>query len=189
MRASEAGFTLMDMLVTVGIIGVLAGAAVPELVDVAAQLRLSEGQRDVESVLQAARLKAVTAGHPMRVRFNCPVAGEYRMVELIGTPANPDPADSSNTRCSTASYPYPAGDNDPLTRPNNDGPVRYLPDGVSFQTSVTLEFWADGTVHKQVNGENPWSMLDTTGADISLTRKSVVKHISVNGLGKITLVQ
>ena len=189
MRSSEAGFTLMDMMVTVGVIGVLAGAALPEMSDVAAQLRLSEGQRDVERVLQTARLKAVTAGHPMRVRFNCPAAGEYRMVELIGTPANPDAADSSDTRCSTASYPYPAADNDPLTRPNNDGPVEYLPDGVTFQTSVTLEFWPDGTVHKQVSSENPWSILDATGADISVTRKSVIRHISVNGLGKITLVE
>ena len=177
------------MMVTIGVAAVLAAAAVPEIVDVAAQLRVFEAQRDVERVLQTARLKAVTAGHPMRVRFNCPVAGEYRMVELIGTPANPDAADSSATRCSTANYPYPAADNDPLTRPNNDGPVQYLPTGVSFNTTATLEFWSDGTVHKQVNGENPWSMLSTTGADISVTRNSVVKHISVNGLGKITLVE
>jgi hypothetical protein len=164
--------------------------AAPEMVDVASQLRLGQGARDVTSELQAARLRAVTSSRPIRVRFNCPAANEYRLTELIGTPSAPDAADSATNRCSPTAYPYPAADNDPLTRPNHDGPVRYLPRDVSFGTTSTLEFWPDGTVHKDDgSGAKPWPVLPATGTDISVTKSSVVKHITVNGLGKITFVE
>ena len=188
--AGDGGFTLIDMLVTIAIVGILAGIAVPTMGDFTSQMRLGQGARDVETELQSARMKAVTSGHAQRVRFNCPSNTQYRRTELIGTPSVPDVNDTATDRCDPVKYPYPAADNNPMTRPNNDGPVRYLPPQVTFSSTATLEFWPDGTVHKDDgSGAKPWPVIPPAGADISLTKSSVVKHITVNGLGKITLVQ
>jgi hypothetical protein len=153
-------------------------------------MKLGQAQREVMVELSSARLTAVSANRPMRVRFNCPATGKYRVVELIGTPSSPDSNDSATDRCDDTKWKYPANDNEPVTRPNHDGPLRSLPSSVTFSASPTLEFWPDGTVHEQVAGENPWSAVDaSTGATIKVKKGDVEKIISVNGLGKIQLVQ
>jgi hypothetical protein len=125
----------------------------------------------------------------MRVRFDCPVAGKIRVVELLGTPAVPDAkdADSYTTRCDETAYPYypTGGDLSRLTRPNNDGPIRYLQFGTTFTAKKTLEFWPDGSVHADTGAGNPWPNVGTTGVTITLSRKGKTKNITVNGLGKI----
>jgi hypothetical protein len=133
-------------------------------------------------------MTAVSANHPVRVMFNCPVVGQYRMVELIGTPAAPHGNDGVVGRCSQATYPFPAPDNNPITRPNNDGPVRYLPTLVTFTTVTTIEFWPDGSAHTNTGGTNPWPPIASAGTYIILTRSGKTKSILVNGIGKIQLV-
>src|SRR6266850_553292 len=124
---SRAGFTLIDTLVTVAVLAVIMAAAVPTVMNVTESMKLGQAQRDVEVELNSARLTAVSSNRPMRVRFNCPAAGQYRMVELIGSPSKPDANDSASDRCSATKYKLPANDRSPITRPNHDGPVRYLP--------------------------------------------------------------
>jgi prepilin-type N-terminal cleavage/methylation domain-containing protein len=183
------GFSLIDMMVAISVMAILAAAAVPQLVNVADSMKLGQAQRDVNIELNQARLRAVSANRPILVRFNCPVAGQYRMTELIGSPSVPDANDTANDRCSQTKWTYPANDSDPATRPNHDGPIRYLPRGVTFGTAPTLEFWPNGTVHKQVATENPWSVVDVGGTAVTVVKGTTVKIVTVNGLGKIQLVQ
>lgn len=185
----HAGYSLIDMMVTISVMAILAAAAVPQLVDVADSMKLGQAQRDVNVELNQARLLAVSANRPIRVRFNCPAVGQYRLTELIGSPSVPDANDTANDRCSESKWSYPASDNDPSTRPNHDGPIRYLPRGVTFGTAPTLEFWPNGTVHKQVAAENPWMAVDVEGTAVTVVKGTSVKSVTVNGLGKIQLVQ
>ncbi len=148
-------------------------------------LRLSASARDVQSELQTARLKAVSANRPMRVWFNCPVEGQFRMVELIGTPAAPDDRDSAADRCDETAYPYAPADHNPLTRPNNDGPVRRLRQDIKFQSWMPIEFWPDGTAHASSTGGAPWPVINLGGANITLIMGSQTKTITVNGVGKV----
>ena len=53
----------------------------------------------MERELQVARVKAVTANRPVRVLFNCPAAGQFRRVEMLGEPGLPDSRDDQVTRC------------------------------------------------------------------------------------------
>jgi prepilin-type N-terminal cleavage/methylation domain-containing protein len=185
----RAGFSLIDMMVAISVMAILVAAAVPQLVNVSESVKLGQAQRDINQELNQARLRAVSANRPIRIRFNCPAVGQYRITELIGSPSVPAADDTANDRCSETKWRYPANDNDPATRPNHDGPIRYLPRGVTFGTAPTLEFWASGSVHKQAAGENPWSVVDVAGTAVTVVKGTSVKTVTVNGLGKIQLVQ
>ena len=43
---------------------------------------------ELEREFQSARLRAVIANRSLRVRLNCPAAGYYRTVEVLGTAAD-----------------------------------------------------------------------------------------------------
>lgn len=175
----------------VALIAILSGVAVPTLVNSSAQMRLSNATRQVERELQQARMKAVRADRVIRVRFNCPAAGQFRMVELLGTPAQPaadDAESAAATRCSETNYPFPDSDPSYFAIPNHDGPVRELPVGVAFQSVTTIDFWPNGTAHAALS-------LVPLAAEATLTVYDVEKgstfnrSITVNGLGKITYQQ
>jgi len=186
---APAGFSLIDIMMSVAVLCIIASASVPSLMHVVNGMKLGQAQRDVYQEMQAARLIAVSSNRPMRIRFNCPSAGQYRLTELMGSPTRPDPTDSAADRCSDTKWKYPANDNDPTTRPNRDGPVRRLPDTVTFETAAALEFWPDGTVHRQVSGESPWAQVSAAGGTVvTIAKDTTVKTISVNGLGKIQLL-
>ena len=125
-RFGQSGFSLIELLMVVALVGIVSVIGMPLLGQISGAIELGEAARQVERELQSARMTAVSANQPVRVMFNCPVAGQYRMVELIGTPGVPAAGDGVVGRCSATTYPFPAPDNNPITRPNNDGPLRRL---------------------------------------------------------------
>jgi prepilin-type N-terminal cleavage/methylation domain-containing protein len=184
----ERGFSLVDMLVVTAIIGIVSAIAVPTMLQAVERMRLGQSAREVEREIQTARQRAVSRGRALRVRFNCPAAGQYRIVELIGPVSAPTAVDQAANRCNPAVYPYPAPDNDVVTRPNLDGPVRRLDPAVSFSASQTLEFWSDGTVHyAPANEVGNWPMLPPAGINISVSKADKTSTLTVNGLGRIQL--
>jgi prepilin-type N-terminal cleavage/methylation domain-containing protein len=185
---SPRGFTLIDVICTVAVFAILAGISVPAFQNVTEGYKLGQSAREVERELQTARLKAVTTNRPLRLRFNCPAAGQYRIVELIGTTSVPATQDDASNRCQESTYPSPAADNNPLTRPNHDGPMRRLPTGITFGTVNTLEFWPDGSVHMAQGSTLPWPAVDPAGTSITVVKGTLTKRIDVNGVGKVTLV-
>jgi prepilin-type N-terminal cleavage/methylation domain-containing protein len=188
--ARVGGFTLVELLVAMAVMLVMMAIGAPVLARAIEKYRVGIAIRDVERELQTARLKAVSSNHPIRVRFNCPSAGFYRVVELIGEASAPLAEDDASARCGQALYPYPAADLDPLTRPNQDGPLRQLPRTVSFRSSQTLEFWPDGSVHSG-GGANvaPWPVVAPTGVQISIEQGTKTAAVVVNGIGRVSIVR
>jgi len=188
LRSSERGFSLIDMLAVVTILGTMAAIALPSMLGAMERVRLGQAAREVERELQSAKARAVVKGRAMRVRFDCPADGAYRTVELIGTTSEPVAADSATDRCSASDYPYPAPDEDPVTLPNLDGPLRRLDPSVSFSAAQTIEFRANGTAFYDAGGGD-FDLIPVAGISITLLRNSVTSTITVNGLGKVALQQ
>jgi prepilin-type N-terminal cleavage/methylation domain-containing protein len=176
---SQRGFSLPELMLTVATAATIMALAVPVLTDVSESTKLNGATREVERELQSARLKAVSANRSLRVRFNCPEAGYYRTVEVIGGDGL---TDASTNRCSTTAYPFPA-DNDVMTRPNYDGPVRILPNGATVTTEV-IEFRPDGTAHQVISNA---AVAIATPLTLTVTRNNKSKTVTVNGSGKIEL--
>jgi len=185
---SARGFTLVDQMLTLGLIVTMAAIAVPSLKNVIDSQRLGMEARNVEREMQIARLSAVTTNRPIRLRFNCPAAGDFRRVELIGSANNPNTGDDADNRaavrCNTVTYPFPAADNDPITKPNNDGPKMTLNTKVAFQATQTLEFWPNGTVHVYNAAAQAWPVVGSNPVNIILTSAGVNRSVTVNVLGK-----
>ena len=113
-------------------------------------IALNQARRIVHSELQHARMKSVTSNLVMRVQFNCPAAGQFRMLELLGTQQPPRPRPAAN-RCSGTVYPFRR-----LVEPRHAAePGRtHPPDrpAVSFAAVRTIEFRPTGTAYS-VNGD------------------------------------
>jgi prepilin-type N-terminal cleavage/methylation domain-containing protein len=182
---SDRGFTLIDMLVVMTIIATVSAIALPSMLGAMDRMRLGQEARQVERELQTAKARAVVKGRAMRVRFDCPAAGQYRAVELIGTPTVPAAADSAANRCDDVAYPYPA-DTDPATTPNLDGPLRRVDDTVAFTAGPTIEFRPNGTAFYEA-AVGDFDLIPVAGIEVRLERYGVTATITVNGLGKIEL--
>lgn len=186
-RTDQSGFSLIELLAVSTVLAIIVGISIPLFANTGGVFNVRGAARIVQSELQAARHKAVSTQRPIRVRFECPAAGQFRAVELIGSAGQPDSADSATNRCSEASYPYPPADQNGLTRPNHDAPIRRLPRDVRFLNSRTIEFWPDGTAHIDAGTGTPWPMIGSTEAAIVIGNNLASNTISVNGLGRIRL--
>jgi len=73
-RQVEFGFSLIELLMVVALVGIVSVIGMPLLGQIAGSIELGEAARQVERELQSARMAAVAANQPVRVMFNCPVA-------------------------------------------------------------------------------------------------------------------
>lgn len=71
------GFTVLELLVVVAIIGLLVALAIPNLQTWASDQRLRADMVQVEGDLQIARMTAINRNAPIAVRFNTPAANQY----------------------------------------------------------------------------------------------------------------
>jgi Tfp pilus assembly protein FimT len=70
MKRKDAGFTIYELLTVIAIIFILAGIALPGVRVMIANQRLSGAARDIQSMLQLSRLKAVKENADVVVEFS-----------------------------------------------------------------------------------------------------------------------
>jgi prepilin-type N-terminal cleavage/methylation domain-containing protein len=189
-RCDRAGFTLNELLVVLTVVWILAAMTMPVLGQALARYRLGMAVREVERELQTARVKAVATNRTIQVLFDCPTAGRYRRVEVLSEPGVPDARDNFVSRCDATTFPFPPQDSDPLTRPNLDGPLHYLPPEVTASGVSGFEFLPNGTARSDANGGTiEWSDIGVSGVTVTLTKGTYTRSILVNGMGRVLLVQ
>jgi Tfp pilus assembly protein FimT len=155
--------------------------AIPEINSMLASRRAATAARQVERELQSARLKAVSTSRAMRVKFNCPASGQYRMLEITGVSTT----DTAGNRCSPSAYPYP-GPNDTLrSTPRLDSPVQVLPTNTTVSaTSLDIAFGADGNAYTYASGTATPLAADLV---VTVTRGGYSKTVTINALGRVKL--
>ena len=155
---------------TVSLLGVLMAVTVPGATSASRRYHLAAATREVGAQVRLARLKAVTANRTIRVRFNCPAAGQFRVVEVVNNAAIDNAAD----RCSSTTYPYP--DPNPAAQPDLDGPVMVLRGGITFGGVQDLDIDPTGRV-TALTGAVP--------ATIGVTNSYDTQNVTVSATGRV----
>ena len=83
---NKTGFTLIEMMIVVAVMGILSAIAAPNLTHYMAERRLNGAARMVMSDLMNARMLAVTLSRNVQVTFSTS-ANVYYTYDAAGTPA------------------------------------------------------------------------------------------------------
>jgi prepilin-type N-terminal cleavage/methylation domain-containing protein len=67
---SDAGFTLMELMVGIGIASILMAIAIPNFLSTLPGLRLTDAARQVATDLQQIRMKAIAQNIPYQITFS-----------------------------------------------------------------------------------------------------------------------
>jgi Tfp pilus assembly protein FimT len=166
------------MLVS-GLITVTMGIAVPTVMAHMRAYALNTTMNTVSAEIRGARYTAVSKNRTVRVRFNCPAANQFRIVEVVGNATIDNAAD----RCSDAVYPYPVPN--PNAAPNLDGPIMRLPQGAQFGAVRDLEISPVGRVTPLTGC--PTCATAAPPASLVMSNTYDTRTITVNASGQVLL--
>lgn len=158
---SDRGYTLFEVLVVLGLIGIITGISVPVFMESNTRNRVWMGSEQLGASIRQARLRAISSNTTYRVVFDCPVEAQVRHLVMTGDPAVDDDAG----RC-----------NDTL---EGDSGIIEMPSGVGFD--------AGDATSLQVTGRGVFTA--TGGAiplTISVTDGSNARTLTVSSTGQIT---
>ena len=172
------GFTLIDTLIVLAVSCCLAGMAVPSIDGAIRRYRITTATRTITAEIRAARGTAVAKNRTMRVRFNCPAPGQFRVVEVTGNLA----IDNDPNRCSEEDYPYP--DPDPAVAPNADGPAMWINQGAALGAVQDIQISNRGRISPLNNC--PACATVAPPARIGLTNGYETQTITVSPSGMVS---
>ena len=160
---SERGYTLFEVLIVIGLIGIVSAISVPVFMESNARNALWTGAEQVGATIRSARFKAISQNTPHRVVFNCPNANELRTIAFQNDP-DIDDLDTA-TRCGQ-------------THPGDSGIIE-LPGGVVYD--------ADDATFLEVSGRGIFTAEDAAiPLTMTFTHGGAVRTLTVSATGQVT---
>jgi type II secretory pathway pseudopilin PulG len=150
---------LFELLIVMAMIGILSAIAIPTLSESTNRNAVWTASEQIGSQVRQARLKAITRNQRFRVTFDCPAAGQYRVLAVQEDPLIDDDAG----RCGQT-YEHDSG-------------IYTMPANVSFGAGLpTLE----------VNGRGMYSLIGVGALPLTITVQYGATHsrdltVSVTG--------
>jgi len=158
---SERGYTLIEVLITVGLIGVVTAISVPVFIESNSRSNLWSGAERIGAAVRQARLRAISTNTSFRVAFDCPGANQLRTLIITGDAA----IDNAAGRCNSTL----AGDSG----------VIELPTGVAYDVPATTSLQVNGRGFFSSNGGSIPSV-------ITVTHGGSTRTLTVSLTGQIT---
>jgi prepilin-type N-terminal cleavage/methylation domain-containing protein len=156
-KSGHKGFTLVEVVVVVAIIGVLAAVSIPAVLTWLPNMRLNSAARDIYGVMSRAKLEAIKRGVNVTVLFS---GDSYIMFLDNGagggvlndeTPNGTEPILASLTRLPQGVTYDPAVGGDGVTFGNNDVLV-FNSRGIPFNTFSPNSFYSGRVGLRIVDG-------------------------------------
>jgi len=152
---------MVELLITLGLIGVVSAISVPVFMESNARSALWSGSEQIGATVRSARLQAISQNTVYRVTFNCPSANELRTLIMTGDPAVDDDAG----RCSQTV--------------DGDSGIIQLPVGVAYDAADTTSLEVTGRGIFTANGGG-------IPLTITVTHGAATRTLTVSGTGQIT---
>lgn len=160
---NSLGFSLTELVIIMGVAGILAAVAVPSMLAAVERNKIITGSELVAAQIREARLAAVTRNTPVRVRFDCPAEGAVRMLVVTGNAAIDNAAD----RCTLNQA--------------NDGPALYLPSGAGFGAETPPTLQIDGRGEFSLVGGGPMPVT------IAIVHGESSRALTITAAGRVTI--
>lgn len=146
-RKRQRGFTIVELVAILSLLGVLGSLAFLQLKPLLAQVRLNSGARQIVSDLQVARMKAIAQNRRFRVTFR-QAEGDYVIEREDGISWRRLILHGHTTdEVNNAAIPLPRGVS--IVAVNSGGDVIFVPRGhVDGGISITLSAHAGADTRK-----------------------------------------
>ena len=174
------GFTINELLMVVAVASTLAGMSMPMIGGAMREYEMNSSTRQVAGEIRGARFTAVAKNRTMRVRFNCPGPGQFRVIEVTGNAG----IDNDQNRCAEANYPFP--DPNPAAAPNADGPIMWLNDAAAFGAVQDIQITTRGRV-QPLTGCPAACVAGLPPASIELDNGHEKKSLTISASGIVTI--
>lgn len=149
---------MVELLVVASLLAIVAAVGLPVMSTAIDRNRVWTASELVGAQVRQARLRAISRNTSFRVRFDCPGAGQVRILVVTGDAAIDDAAD----RCGMTV--------------DLDGGIVGLPQGVTYGVVPTLE----------VNGRGVFTAGGGLPLTIDVTYGDFVRSLAVSATGQVS---